>query len=752
MIRNIFCLFLVFLLSIWNVRAYDFKSNGIYYTLKNGVRTPAVEVAVPPSSDEYRGEMVVPASVSYRGNNYKVSAIACRAFSGCASLTSLTVPASVVEIGDSAFFGCTALKYLVLEDGDKPLRVGCNRYQGISAGEAIFHDCPLETLYLGRELQYEGGFFYGYSPFYKKRHLSLVIVGDGVRQLENRAFYGCEDLTSITLGGRVSAIGNYAFYGCKSLRELVIKEGDAPLAIGTNGTGKNLFSDAPLEILYLGRDLKYPESVGHLYNPFFQKASLSMVTVGEAAKAIPASAFQGCSNIVSFTVGSRVEHIGDYAFSGCTSLRELYFKDAEAPLSLGVNRHTTSSKGEALFYDCPVETLYLGRTLDYSTSYFDGYAPFYDRTALHTVVVGETVVSLGDRLFFGCHSLARVTIGGSVEFIGNYVFRECAALTDVVFRDGELPLYVGYNKFSSDGIGESLFSDCRLQTLYLGRTLSYNMSSFYGFSPFYQQTRLSSVTLGDYVFLLPPNLFYGCSALGELSVPGNVSEVGNAALSGCTALKRVEFQDGAEPLSLGYNLFSEAGGKNLFSDTPVETLYLGRSLQYISGAACGWAPFAALPTLVRVDVGPLVRNVPDDLFRNCTRLETVVVGANVETLGNRVFQGCTALLHLVFQDGTRPLEVGYNLYTPSGVGRSLFYDNPLTTLYLGRELRYPDTIYYGYSPFYRKETLSDVTLGPTVTAVGNRLFYGCVRLKDLTIQGTLSRIGTYAFYGCPAHP
>ena len=710
------------------------------------------EVVAPPSAGDYRDEMMIPATVSYEGKSYRVSSIAKRAFMGCESLTSLTVPASVVEIGDSAFFACSALKYLVLEDGDKPLRVGCNSYQGIAAGQAIFNDCPLETLYLGRELQYEGGFFYGYSPFYKKKHLSLVIVGDGVRRLENRAFYGCEDLTSITLGGKLSAIGNYAFYGCKSLRELVIKEGDAPLAIGTNGTGKNLFSDAPLEILYLGRDLKYPESVGHLYNPFFQKASLSMVTVGEAAKAIPASAFQGCSNIVSFTVGSRVERIGDYAFSGCTSLRELYFKDAEAPLLLGVNRHTTSSKGEALFYDCPIETLYLGRTLDYSTSYFDGYAPFYDRTALHTVVVGETVVSLGDRLFFGCRSLTRITVGGSVEFIGNYVFRECEALTDVVFRDGELPLYVGYNKFSSDGIGESLFSDSRLQTLYLGRTLSYNMSSFYGYSPFYQQTHLSSVTLSDYVHILPSNLFYGCSAISELSIPGSVLEIGNAALSDCTALKRVEFKDGTEPLLLGYSLFSEAGGKNLFCDTPVETLYLGRDLQYLSGKAYGIAPFAGVMTLKRVDVGPLVGRVPDDLFRNCTRLETVVVGGNVETIGNRVFQGCSALVHIIFQDGSRPLTVGYNLYEPSGVGRSLFYDNPLTTLYLGRELRYSDTIYYGYSPFYRKETLSDVTLGPTVTAVGNRLFYGCARLKDLTVQGTLSHVGSYAFYGCPAQP
>ena len=124
-----------------------------------------------------------------------------------------------------------------------------------------------------------------------------------------------------------------------------------------------------------------------------------------------------------------MERIGDRAFSGCISLRELFFKDGEGTLFLGVNRHSTSSKGEALFFDCPIETLYLGRTLDYSTSYFDGYAPFYDQQHLQSVVVGEEVVSLGDRLFFGCHSLSTVTIGGAVEFIGNYVFKECTALS-----------------------------------------------------------------------------------------------------------------------------------------------------------------------------------------------------------------------------------------------------------------------------------------------------------------------------------
>ena len=111
---------------------------------------------------------------------------------------------------------------------------------------------------------------------------------------------------------------------------------------------------------------------------------------------------------------------------------------------------------------------------------------------------------------------------------------------------------------------------------------------------------------------------------------------------------------------------------------------------------------------------------------------------------------CGNLSRLVFRDGDKPLLLGYNVHEPSGLGRSLFYDNPIQQLYLGRELRYPDTIYYGYAPFYRKETLTEVTIGEGVSVVGDRLFYGCTQLDNLQIEGTLSVVGAYAFYGCPA--
>ena len=647
MSKKIFLLFFTLFTFSLKVPAYDFENAGIYYTVSSRQKYTVAVTSSPQQRSAYRGEIVVPPSVVYEGKTFRVTEISKRAFQGCAQLVSLTVPASVVEIGDSAFFACTGLKYLVLEDGEKPLRVGSNSYHGVSAGQAIFHDCPLETL-------------------------------------------------------------------------------------------------------YLGRDLHYPESVGEIYNPFFQKGTLRTVTIGESAREIGSHAFQGCHSLVSFTVGSGVDRIGDRAFSGCISLREFFFKDGEGTLFLGVNRHSTSSKGEALFFDCPIETLYLGRTLDYSTSYFDGYAPFYDQQYLQSVVVGEEVVSLGDRLFWGCHSLSTVTIGGAVEFIGNYVFKECTALTEVVFRDGELPLYVGYNKFSPNGIGEPLFSDSHLHSLYLGRTLTYNMSRFYGLSPFYQQTELSSVTVSDYVMQLSQNIFYNCSALTELVIPGSVSVIDNAAFLGCTSLKKLELKDGRAPLSLGYNLFSEMEGRTLFHDTAVETLYLGRNLQFLSGEEYGGAPFSRMKKLQSVVVGDEVTAIPDDLFKNCPVLESFVVGKAVETIGNRAFQGCGNLSRLVFRDGDKPLLLGYNVHEPSGLGRSLFYDNPIQQLYLGRELRYPDTIYYGYAPFYRKETLTEVTIGEGVSVVGDRLFYGCTQLDNLQIEGTLSVVGAYAFYGCPA--
>ncbi len=723
--------------------AYQFRDGCITYEI---LSQSEYQVAVTSggTSRYYNGEIIIPETVTHRGHIYDVVGITSQAFKGSDSITSITIPPSVVFIGDSAFLGCTGLKYMIISDSDKPLKLGCNKYTGVTAGQAIFHDSPLETVYIGRELLYETGFFYGYSPFYKKNKLTFVVVGDCVQEIESRAFYGCGDLQSITIGAAVKKVGNYAFFGCKSLNELTIKEGELPLEIGVNGQKQNLFYDAPVENLYLGRTLLYNESSLPSNNPFRKKETLRMLTIGDSVVHISPYMFAGCSSIKSLTIKGGVRSIGNGAFEGCTMLQELYFSDADSILVVGCNKHENSTMGQGLFHDSPLRTLYLGRTLDFSTSYFDGYSPFYNSARLEVVTIGEKVRHLGDRLFWGCKHLSTVTIGGRVEAVGNYVFKECEKLSRVVFCDGATPLYLGYNKVMKGGIGQSIFSDCRLQSLYIGRSLTYNVSRFYGFSPFYKQESLSSVSLTSSVSYLAQNLFYGCSSLTALTIPSSVETIENNVFIG-TSLQSITIEDASATLNLGYNLLSVNENCGLFHELPLKHLYIGRPTHFTRHAA-----FAFLPNLESVEIGGGVKAISDEMFLDCVALQSLTIGEAVEYVGNCFVKGCVSLSQVLFSDGDLPLILGYNEYKPGGVGRSLFYGNPIRTLYIGRELRYPDTLPYGYSPFYRMNSLIDVTIGKTVTSVGPRLFYGCKNLEKLSIEGVLTQTGIYAFYGCPA--
>ena len=84
------------LLGILSAHAYEFEVNGIYYNLIAGTD----QVEVTSGSVKYFGEVVIPATVTYKysGKTYAVTSIGKEALVDCRGLTSVTIPEGVTNI------------------------------------------------------------------------------------------------------------------------------------------------------------------------------------------------------------------------------------------------------------------------------------------------------------------------------------------------------------------------------------------------------------------------------------------------------------------------------------------------------------------------------------------------------------------------------------------------------------------------------------------------------------------------------
>lgn len=101
---------LLLILSTTAVNAHDFKVDDIYYNFINK-DAGTVEVTFKGgnhsrSSNRYKGDVVIPERVVYKGATYAVKCIGDWAFYDCDKLTNVTLPDGIVIIGQSAFSSC----------------------------------------------------------------------------------------------------------------------------------------------------------------------------------------------------------------------------------------------------------------------------------------------------------------------------------------------------------------------------------------------------------------------------------------------------------------------------------------------------------------------------------------------------------------------------------------------------------------------------------------------------------------------
>ena len=631
------------------------------------------------------GALVIPSNVTYETVTYAVTSVGDGGFYG-PEITSVTIPASVMTIGNEAFQNCNSLASITIEDSETPLTMSGAWYE-----RPLWS--PASTIYIGRDLTLTGGennpLTYDattveFGPkvttinpalFYSNSHLASITIGSGVTTIGESAFYscgqdegvtetvvsmgsnvtsiganafrdctklksvtlpstlttidnlafnGCSALTSITIPASVMTIGNEAFQNCNSMTSIRIEDSETPLTMPGTFYERPFWNDATT--IYIGRNLTL---TGGENNPLLYGAT--SVEFGPKVTTINPALFYSNANLASITIGSGVTTIGDGAFqsSGTYWDEENNQGVEELVVTMGDN---VTSIGVNAFRDC---------------------------TKLKSIPLSSKLASIGDYAFFKCSALTSVTIPASVQTIGDQVFYYVDEMKNFTIEDGNTSLTIGDLGWGISG-----------ENFYLGRDVTYNstLSGQLVFSNaqhvtigpnvktlnnnmFYERNRIKSVdltqatsltTIGDYVF-------YHCDSLENITIPATVTTIGKEAFLFTDRLNNVIFVDGDATLTMDSSIGSGLCG---------QSMYLGRN---ISGPTTRFV-WTDCKTLT---VGPKVTTLYANMFKE-SALETIDLtnATSLTTLGADVFGSCTKLEE-VKVGWLTPLDINDNAFNGS---------------------------------------------------------------------------------------
>lgn len=569
-------LFTLLLICSNMVFAYDFEANGIYY---NVTSTTELTAEVTSGDNNYSGVVTIPSSVVYKSRTLNVTAIGDGAFSndkelievkipnsvtsigymsfrGCSKLTTLSIPNSVTSIDGFAFDDCTSLVDFRIEDGDGILSFDSGSYLPY-----LFSNCPLKTIYIGRNLSYTSNSTYGYSPFYENQTIESVSFGNKVTSIPERlfdncakinnitipsnileigksAFYYCSNLSNITMNCSNTTIKEFAFYGCPIVRvnipniyswcQINFEKYDSnPLCYNSG----NLYSNGVMI-----KKLVIPSNVTKIKQHAFRYCKgLESVVISNGVVSIENSAFCGCSNVISISIPSSITNIASDVFKNCTSLSDVHINDLSSWCNIDfANEFSTPLYYGNLYLDNKqVTEIVIPNYINEIKAYTFGYCKllksvsipcgvenigkfaFIGCSELTDVNISNGVKTVGWGAFRECDGLVNLTIPSSVESIDYYAFEGCTALRDLCIEDGEELLSLPCHDFAKRS---GLFYDCPLERLYLGRNLQYKADYRYENSPFYGRNLMQSVVLGKNVTSLKDCALQNCNAIKEMYI------------------------------------------------------------------------------------------------------------------------------------------------------------------------------------------------------------------------------------------
>ena len=460
------------------------------------------------------------------------------AFGDCLSMTQVILPDSVMVIGSGAFFRCTELTDLTLPAGLVTLGDSafeeCRKLANVTMpqmpnlteiGEGVFYLCDGLTnldFYTADTIQD--------SMFSHCQGLTEVTIPDCVTVIGERALWHCDSMTKITLSSQLKRLDDHALYGCDMLEE-VIFTGNAPM-IGEKALGNMTLT------------CYYPENAANWTEEVLQN-------------------YGGSITWIPYNTGTGIPEPEPDITGMCGDNVMWGFLERTGKLTLSG----------------------IGSTYDYRDGGPTEWKEFRNR--IRSIEVKPGVTGLGTSIFDRCVNVEAVTLHEGLKTIGMFAFWHCDSLTELVVPE------------SVTHIEPAAFRDC---------------------------PSLVSVKLPSHMTRIPDTSFRG-TGMTSYTVPSHITEIGSSVFSHTDFLKRVVIHDGVT--KIGDHAFAFASALE-----EVTWPSSAKTIEVATFYECGLTTFVIPATVTAVE---------DYGFYNCYDLEKLYVLGDLKSIGEDVFTDCSKL-------------------------------------------------------------------------------------------------------------
>jgi|GEM_PF-931589 len=416
------------------------------------------------------------ADIVYPANEIPEDAFYSYVNDGKASLTSITLPATLGSIGREAFLN-TGLKAVTLPEtltsiGDWAFQgtslstiflpgsvtsLGVNCFFDITTLQSISVDA-LNTAYASavgvlfnknksRIITYPAG-----------KTLSAYTLPEGVEWIDYGAFYGNEYLMTVQLPSALTGIGEYAFGVCYNLNSI-----NFPSSLQYIGDGAFVSTNIS------NVDLSACNSLTTIHGWAFQNSSISNLLLPASVNTIQSYAFSICNNLtqVDWSAYTNLEVLEDYVFWRCDNLNSVKLPRSVNSIGYGNFLSCYKLTEISVAADNPYFTATDNVLMNKDYTSLIAYAP---GKIANKYVVPATVTAIGNAAFRSCPNLTSVdaqnshlvsiatyaftgtplteiTLPVTVASIGSYAFASCSHLSTFKIYN-PVPPALGINVFS----------------------------------------------------------------------------------------------------------------------------------------------------------------------------------------------------------------------------------------------------------------------------------------------------------------